>query len=61
MEVVQILCTPLAPFPFTFKPIGSIISHHDILQLIGSLMLRSARIERKTQVGVARTSQGPAL
>lgn len=47
--------------PFTFQIIYSIISHHDILQLIGSLMLRSARIERKTQVGVARTSQGPAL
>src|SRR5688572_5153625 len=46
----------IACFSFTFYLIGSIISHHDILQLIGSLMLRSTRSEREILAEIAERS-----
>lgn len=51
----------IARIPFTFNPIGSIISHHDILQLIGSVMLRSARSEREILAEVAKQSFRQAI
>ena len=65
MEVVQILpiiyVHTIDRFPFTFTPIGSIISHHDILQLIGSVMLRSAYSEGEILTEVAKQSFRQAI
>lgn len=61
VQILPIICTPLAAFPFTFKPIGSIISHHDILQLIGSVMLRLARSEGEILAQHAERSRCQAI
>src|SRR5829696_7952133 len=47
--------------PFTPSIIDSIISHHDILQLIRRLMLKPARSERKTLTEVAEQQLRQAI
>ena len=47
--------------PFTIELLDIIISHHDILQLIGSAMLKSARVERKTLTEIAEQELRQAI
>ena len=46
---------------FTFHGVGCIISHHDILSLIRSEMLKSARAERKTLTELAQQELRQAI
>jgi GntR family transcriptional regulator len=51
----------LAAKNFTFHAVRCIISHHDILSLIRSEMLRSARSERKTLTELAQAELRQAI
>ena len=59
--MIYIFFPTIAPFPFTSHPIDSIISHHDILQLNGSVMLTSARPEQATSAEIAERSLRQAI